>query len=781
MSRSDRLILGFWLLALIVAAAVFLRAPLLTDMSVFLPSSPTPAQKLLIANIQRGESARTLLASVSPVSANQQRQVSESLTQRWRELNGVAAVSNGDLADFAGERELLFDLRYLLQDAAGKAFEAESLTSSLQRARALLASSAGLFNKNTILADPTGAGLSVLKNLNESGGPATHDGVWIDANDNGLLFVIQLSVDGADLDAQEQLLAALTEQHRQTPGQADTQLVLTGAPVFAVQSREDIRSDVILLSGLGAGLIVTLLLLMFRSLPVLLIALVPLGTAVLLGAAALAVSFGAIHALTLGFGVALIGECVDYALYQLVHRQSGKPEQAGFWSPVRLGLFTSLTGFGALLFSDFPGLAQLAVFAMVGLAAGFLTTRWVLPLLPTPAANRNRFAGLESKLNRARVGLRTLRPWAIALILTSLAIVMSHRDSLWSTDIAALNPVSAQAMALNATMQAALGGPDMSTMVLVRADLPGQDILPATQAVSNSLRSLITAGELQSIKTVTDLVPSIATQTARQQALPQAIALRTLVTELAGKTGLTDRALKPFISDIATARSRAPITVSDYAGTRLAGVIDSLLTTIDDRAAAVIPIQFNQDLPISSKQLEQKLQTQLAGHPALNTASLSVLNIKARTDELYAGYISDALRLSLAGAAAIVILLAYTLKSWRALANVTLPIVGALTLIAAGFALSGTAMHLLHLVGLLLVAAIGSNYALVLAQTSRARPEPGALSLTPLLLANLTTVAGFGVLAFSKIPLLAALGITVGCGAPLVLLLAAIASARPAK
>jgi predicted exporter len=64
---------------------------------------------------------------------------------------------------------------------------------------------------------------------------------------------------------------------------------------------------------------------------------------------------------------------------------------------VRLGLLTSVCGFVALVFSGFPGLAQLGVFSVAGLVAAALTTRFVLPALmpqgahaagPAPPAGR---------------------------------------------------------------------------------------------------------------------------------------------------------------------------------------------------------------------------------------------------------------------------------------------------------------------------------------------------------------------------------------------------------
>ncbi|MGH1360074.1 MAG: MMPL family transporter [Burkholderiaceae bacterium] len=776
---SRALIFLVWTVALLIAIVVVARAPLLTDMSVFLPTAPSAEQKLLIANLQQGESARTLLISVGPVDPERQAEVSAQLVNQWRELSAVDSASNGNLDDFAVERNKLLELRYLLSDNDnGRAFEPPALTASLTQARGLLASSAGLFNKQTILRDPTGSALQSLQRLAGAGGPKRHDGVWVDAPGEHLLFILTIGIDGADLDAQERVLRQIKTPFESRTDLGAATITLTGAPVFAVESRNQIRGDVITLSSIGLALIVSLLLLIFRSLAVLAVALVPLFAAVLCGSAAVVMGFGSAHALTLGFGVALIGECVDYALYHLVHRHTDKPRDAAFWAPIRLGVLTSLTGFAALFFSDFPGLSQLAVFAIIGLSAGFLTTRWLMPLLPLPAPTRiavRRMSGLEQALRRLAGQLATVRTWALCLVAICLVIATSHRGSLWSTDIAALNPVSAQARQLDTAMREALGGPDINTMVLVRADRPGQDVLNATDAVSRELRALAALGQFKSIKTVTDLLPSVEVQARRQQSLPSAQQLRSRISEIQPQTGLPVRALSTFIKEVSAARTRTPVSADDYQGTRLAATINSLMTRIDGRNAAIITLETNPDRPVSSIRLQNDLNQALEGNAALTDASVDVLNLKNRTDELYAGYIHDALKLSLTGAVAILALLIVALRRWQSVIRVILPIVGALAIIVAGFALSGTAMHLLHLVGLLLVAAIGSNYALVLAESARAENEQ-SLILAPLVLATLTTVAGFGVLAASSIPLLSALGITVGVGAPLVLILAATAS-----
>jgi predicted exporter len=84
------------------------------------------------------------------------------------------------------------------------------------------------------------------------------------------------------------------------------------------------------------------------------------------------------------------------------------------------------------------------------------------------------------------------------------------------------------------------------------------------------------------------------------------------------------------------------------------------------------------------------------------------------------------------------------------------------------------------LVGLLLIVAVGSNYALFFNPERSTEPDAQTMdgisprTLASLVFANLTTVAGFGLLGISHVPVLQAIGVTVGPGAVLALLLSAI-------
>ena len=150
-----------------------------------------------------------------------------------------------------------------------------------------------------------------------------------------------------------------------------------------------------------------------------------------------------------------------------------------------------------------------------------------------------------------------------------------------------------------------------------------------------------------------------------------------------------------------------------------------------------------------------------------------VLDLKSESDALYASYLHEAIRLSLAGLAAIVALLWLTLRSPVRAARVLAPLVLAVLCVAAALSACGRQLTILHLVGMLLIVAVGSNYALFFDAPRRADGN-GALTLASLSIANLSTVIGFGLLSFSGVPVLEDLGMTVAPGALLALLFAAV-------
>ena len=154
--------------------------------------------------------------------------------------------------------------------------------------------------------------------------------------------------------------------------------------------------------------------------------------------------------------------------------------------------------------------------------------------------------------------------------------------------------------------------------------------------------------------------------------------------------------------------------------------------------------------------------------------------VKPELDALYARYLRQAEWQAALGAIAVVALLALALRSARRLVVVLLPIASAAAVVLAALTASGAALGILHLVGLLLTVAIGSNYALFFDHLRRA-DEVDEDTLASLLLANLTTVISFALLASSRIPVLQAVGAVVAPGALLCLVFSASLIGRPER
>jgi predicted exporter len=161
--------------------------------------------------------------------------------------------------------------------------------------------------------------------------------------------------------------------------------------------------------------------------------------------------------------------------------------------------------------------------------------------------------------------------------------------------------------------------------------------------------------------------------------------------------------------------------------------------------------------------------------------SARVLDIKRESNDLYADYLGEAIRLSLAGFVAVAVLLLIALRSARRVGLVLSPLVLAVLVVAATLAACGVELTILHLVGMLLIVAVGSNYALFFdRQIHDGEQASHPVMLASLVVANAGTVIGFGLLSFSRIPVLVALGSSVAPGAFLALVFSALLAPPPA-
>jgi len=360
------------------------------------------------------------------------------------------------------------------------------------------------------------------------------------------------------------------------------------------------------------------------------------------------------------------------------------------------------------------------------------------------------------------------------VLLLATAILYRHRGELWNRDLAALSPIPVAAQELDARLRSDAGAPDTRYLVVAAAS-DREGALTAAQALSARLEPLVDAGVIGGFESPSRFLPPLATQRARQASLPSPTELSVRLREAVSDLPVTVGQLQPFLNDVERARTAPPLTSADLKGTSLARAVDALLVPSAAGWSALLPVTAAGSARLSDSAVAQ-LRAAVA-QAALPRRQL--LDLKDEADRLYAGYLSEAERLALVGLSAIVVLLLFTLRSPERVARVVAPLVLSVLATAALLVALGQKLTIMHIVGMLLIVAVGSNYALFF-DRSGTEPQKGSLPLTlaSLAVANLATVTAFSVLAFSSVPVLADLGVTVAPGTLLALLFAGLL-ARP--
>jgi predicted exporter len=769
-----------WALLVILAAGIAARATYTADLSAFLPRSPSATQRLLIEQLRTGPAAHLILVALEGADARTRARLSVQLAQALRSDPRLLSVNNGDATSLERDREFLFRHRYLLSETVTpQRFTVAGLHQAIAESLDLLASPEAALLKPLFTRDPTGEMLTILQALGPGRGPRTTEGVWSSRDGARALLIVQTRAAGSDTDAQQAACEAIRRAFASSlaspaADRRGTALLMSGPPVFAVASRTIIKGEVIRLSGVSAALIALLLLSVYRSLPALLLTLVPVASGALAGVAAVALGFDAVHGITLGFGITLIGEAVDYSIYLFI--QSAAHWRDSVWPTIRLGVLTSICGFAALLPSAFPGLAQLGLYSVTGLAAAALVTRFVLPgWLPRGFAIRDLSAPVE-RLARALQKVRGVRSALLLVPLLAGAALYVHRGTLWNRELSALNPIPAADQALDEQLRADAGAPDVRYVIVASAP-ERESALAAAHTLGALLTPLIDQGVIAGFESPARYLPPLSVQRTRRASLPAPSELSARLPEALAGLPVSAARLQPFLLDVERARTAPLLTSADLEGTSLGGAAQGLLVRSAGGWAALLPLFAVASADLSASAVA-RVRAALAQERSVHAV---LLDLQGEANRLYSGYLSEAMQLAIAGFGAIVLLLWVALRSLARVARVVAPLALSVLAVAGLLVALGERLTILHVVGMLLIVAVGSNYALFFDRSS-AQPRQSSVPLTlaSLLIANTATVLTFGVLACSRVPVLADLGSTVAPGTLLALWFAALLARPPA-
>jgi len=769
-SRLRVAVLAGWL-ALLLGGLWYVatRVGFTTDLRYFLPRGGDPEHQSIVDWLWRGEAARVALVAISADTPQRAARLSREVAAALRAGGLFASVANG--ADDLGgsERELVDRYRYLLSPkAGGEALSVRGLRQALEQRLRELESPLAATVKATVASDPTGELQSVLASWAGSGDLSRRFGVWFrDATGQALLIAVTKAA-ATDIDAQHEAVAAVERAFAAARGAEPAELILSGGGVLAARAQEIVRGEVNRLGVVATVVLTGLLLLAYRSIHVVALSVIPVVSGLLAGAVVVGLVFGELHGITLAFGATLIGVASDYPIHVLGHLTGRTPvadEIRQVWPTLLLGALATAAGYTGLFLGGFAGLTQIAVFTVAGLVAAVVSSRWVLgaalPLVWRLPVDPGRFRWLDPLLlpgawTRAGVGL---------VGACCLASWLAGVRPAWEPGLATLNPVPSSLQAVDRQLRAALGAADLSHAGVV-AGATAEEALQRSEHFARLAAVALERGLIAGLDHPARYLPSVATQRERQRDLPTADQLAARLHEALDGLPFRAGALAPFVEAVAAARVLEPLRLPDLAGSTLGARVESQLFERDGRWFALVSFRGVAD-PDGLREWLRQLQRPWVKYVDLREASGALAQrLRETTTERVA-----------IGAAIILAILAFGLRSPRRVLEVSWPLVTGVAATVVLLGLLGARLTPFHLVSLLLVAGLSMDYALFF---SRSEPEPAQRRRTAygLLVCTVLTTVGFGILAASDLPVLQAIGSTVALGT-VASFLAAWASTRP--
>ena len=757
-----------WLLILLLGGwGIAQRLEMSGDLRKFMPAAQTPAQKLLIDEMGEGPGSRLLLMSIEGSDAETLAAQSQALHATLAARPEFSLVANGSDASLESIPAHLRPYRYLLSGS----FDARPLDEALLReeldARVQdLGSPAAALIEPLLPSDPTLETLKLAERWQPANAPQRLHGVWFDRAGSKVLLVAQTHAAGFDPTGQQVAVDAIHADFATVSAGTGSKLVLTGPGAFSVEIGARTAGEAQLIGMVDSIGLILLLWLAYRSWKMPLLGALPLVTAGLAGLGAVALLFEGVHGITVAFGFTLIGVVQDYPIHLFSHQRPGVSpwdNARTLWPTLATGVVATCIAYMTFLFSGVDGLQQLAVFTIAGLGAAALGTRFLLPALIEPAPRDFADSLLLASWWQRIARLPRLR-WSLAVVAAiALAVIVFAPGPFWQNDLSKLTPVPADALARDAVLRDELGAPDVR-YVLTIAGRDEEQVLQASERLRPALDALLANGAVDGYDLAARYLPSAATQLSRQQALPQADVMQSMLQVVLSDSPFNRDAFDPFVADIETARQAAPLTRAGLQGTPLATSVEGLLLSGSDHVTALVSLSGLQD------------PDAVARVAAENGAQL--LDLKEASESLVAAYRGRVLAALGVAAILLVITVWVSLRQPRRVVRVLLPMALTTLLILAILRGIGVELNLFHLVALILAAGLGLDYALFFDHAGDDRDDQ-LRTLHALIVCSLMTLLVFSLLALSSIPVLRAIGSTVALGVLGNFVLALLVSRQP--
>lgn len=712
-----------------------------TDLHTLLPSQQEWADVQVLADQQQEKQLNSqIIALIGHVDEKQAFQLTDHIAQTWRSSKLFSHITYRIQPNLT---ELQQDIQLVAFATLPQSVREQLINNPKSYFQQYAEDIVNPFKRNNLLSlEQDWLGFGRFAQQTQQGNVQWHaeNGMLTVKQDNMTWVLLRAELQQNDFINPSENLTTLLTETRQYLSQSGAQFKITGSALFAADAKQKAEKESSLISVLSVSLTLLLLLIVFRT-PRILWLFLPILIGMLSGVVATVWGFGQIHILTLVIGTSLVGVLIDFPLHWLARSLFDRK-----WLPLLamqklrftffISLLVTLLGYGLLAFTHLPILQQTALFSAVSLITALLATQLFLPYLfyryqPTTLLPERRTFNLIQK------GLNTFANKRFnkgTLLIISLLVLGGGIKSSWHDDI--------------------------------------RQWVSMPQSMLNEAKTI---GELTGV----DLGSQYFLLTAENETL--LLEKDAKLSKQLAQRNITFKSLSQWIAPLAEQKQLAEhlqhISADDYAVLNDIGVptekIQQNLTALSQHKPLTLSEALNTQLGQSWKMLYlgELAPNQVASIIKISQADSATMQALANNRDIFwqdkRAYLNQAFKEAKEQAAwlKIISFVIAGLLLWKVFETKTsirilfIPCIAILGTIAI-LGWIGLPIGLFSMFGLLLVSAIGIDYAVYM-KTVHEKPSHKRITLT---LAACTTLISFLLLAISSTPAVATFGISVSIG-----------------